>query len=68
VRLGLAIVLPGRTEAEATVVADRVNTALLRAVRGGRVAGRRGRTGEAGESLRGAMVRRVKVGDHRSDV
>lgn len=66
-RLGLAVVLLGRTEAEATVVADRVNTALLRAVRGGRVAGRLGRIGVAGESLRGAMVRRVKVGDRRSD-
>jgi hypothetical protein len=56
VRLGTAAVLRGRTEVVATVVADRVTTARLQPARGGRVAGRLGRTGAVGG-----------IRDHRSD-
>ena len=38
------------------VLADRATTALLRRARGGRAAGRLGRTGVVGGNLRGAMV------------
>jgi hypothetical protein len=50
------------------VLAEKVTMALLRAARGGRVVGRRGLTGAVGESLPGAMMRRMKVReDHRND-
>lgn len=67
-RPGTAAVLRGLTGVEATVLADRATTTLPRLARGGRVAGRLGRTGAVGGNRRGAMVtRRMKVRDRLSD-
>jgi hypothetical protein len=65
VRPGPAAILLGRTEVVAMVVAD---TALLRAARGRRAAGRLGRTGVVGANLRGAaMAAMRRAREDRSD-
>ena len=67
-RPGREAVLLGRTEVKATVVVEGVTMVLLRRARGGRVVGRRGRTGVVGESLHGAMVtRKATLRSRRSD-